>query len=502
MEISNGHPDALTMLEITKSYPGVEALRKVSFSVKESEIHSLVGENGAGKSTLMRIAAGEVQPDEGQIHFKGKKVVIRQPSDSQRLGVGFIHQELNLIPELSIVENIFLGHLIVNDFGILDWGLMKKRAHELFDQLGVEISPSARVSSLGMAQRQLVEIAKALSLEATFLIMDEPTSALSIEEINRLFVIIQRLRNAGVAVVFITHHLKEIFDIADRVSVLRDGVLVGVRDVAELKESELVQMMIGHSLNRPEIHTVQKEKVTVLNVDDLNANSKLKHITFSLYSQEILGIAGLMGSGRTELLRAIFGIDQIQSGSIKMNGRKIHIRSPKDAIRLGIGLAPEDRKNQGLVSMLSLTVNITFPFVQRFLSILGIDFKEEKKTVEYLVKELSIKTPSLSQTVDNLSGGNKQKVVLAKWLGCHTQVYLLDEPTQGIDVGAKEMIFEIVEKLAAAGSAIIVISSDIEELTRVSDRIIVLYKGGIYGEFQRKDFDVENIMLCAMGKQQ
>ena len=469
----------LEMKKITKRFPGVLALDNVDFSVRKGEVHALVGENGAGKSTLMKVLAGAIMRDGGEILFDGKPADIRYPLDAQKLGISIIYQEFNLVPHLSVAENIFLGHLRENKGGFVDWRSMRKAAEELLKRLGVEVDVRTIVSRLGVAHQQLIEIARALSTDARLIIMDEPTAALSIEEIDRLFRVVQQLRDQEVSIIFITHHIKEIFEIAETTSVLRDGVLVGVRDVKSLTEVELVRMMIGRSLKDTGSCKACELGPTVLGVRNLKRAPVLNDISFDLRQGEILGLAGLMGSGRTELVRAIFGADPIDSGQIIVNGRKAAIRSPRDAIRAGLGLAPEDRKSQGLVLILPVIKNVTLSFIQRIMNLFGIHFRKERGIVQGLIQKLEVKTPSLGQNVVNLSGGNQQKIVLCKWLGSGARIYLLDEPTRGVDIGAKEMIYQVIRRLVDEGSAVILISSDLEEVLQMSDRILAMNLGRI-----------------------
>jgi len=491
----------LKMDSISKRYPGVLALNEVNFSVKKGEIHALVGENGAGKSTLMKILAGAIPCDQGVISFNGDQVDIKTPLHAQELGISIIYQEFNLVPHLSATENIFLGHPLLNKYGFLDWPQMTKRSREILDRLGVEIDPKMPVSQLGVARQQLIEIGKALSIDARLIIMDEPTAALSTEEIARFFDVIRQLKSQDVSIIFITHHMKEIFEIADRTSVLRDGAIVGVRNIESLTESELVQMLIGETLELTADRTTRSTDEIVLSVQNLNRKGILNDISFTLRKGEILGIAGLMGSGRTELVRAVFGADPVDRGEISVKGRRVKIRSPRDAIKAKIGLAPEDRKSQGLVLILPIIKNVTLSFIKELMGWLGIRFKKERRVAAELTERLDIRTPSLMQQVLNLSGGNQQKVVLSKWLGSGIDIFLLDEPTRGIDVGGKEMIFEMIHRLVDEGASVILISSELEEVIRMSDRVIVMQMGRINGEFTKNEFDLEKILLCAMGKQ-
>ncbi len=490
---------------ISKAYPGVKALQNVDFTINEGEITALVGENGAGKSTLMKIISGSLTPDSGVIRVRGEEVTIQTPRDAQALGFSTIYQELMLIPELSVVENVFLGNLLATSVGTVDWGRMRRETAKLLDQLGLSIDTGRHVRELGVAEQQLIEIAKALSTRSRLLIMDEPTASLATEEVTKLFEIIRELKANWMTIVFVTHHLNEIFEMCDRAVVLRDGRIVGDERIENLTEDSLIQMMVGRLLagahkERRQKSTVADDAEAVLSVRNLTRRPELDDISFDLKRGEIIGLAGLMGAGRTELVRCLFGADAIHSGEIKLRGEMIRVTSPGKALRAGIGLAPEDRKTEGLILNLPIVENVSLPTVHTRTSLAGIKHRTEHREIHSLSERMNVKFQSVRQHVGSLSGGNQQKIVLAKLISSNVDIYLLDEPTRGVDVGAKEVIYDLVRELTLQGAAVIVISSVIEELVRVCDRIICLHLGRVTGEFAHGDFDLDTIMLRAMGK--
>lgn len=486
---------------IAKSYPGVKALKQVDFSIDAGEVVAVVGENGAGKSTLMKILAGAIQPNEGTLRLDGKQIEFAGPLDAQSRGICTIYQELMIVPELSVVENVFLGHLKQKG-GVLDWPAMRKQAAKILDRLGLKAPLAAKAGSLSVAEQQLIEIAKSLSRNSRLIIMDEPTASLSKEEVANLFNLVRSLQKDGIAVILITHHLHEIFEICDRLIVLRDGDYVGAATTDEIDEDDLVEMMLGHkvqvdkSLHR---EAVQHDQI-VLEARDVTRKPVLDNVSLSLHKGEVLGIAGLMGAGRTELVRALFGADPFESGEVKVNGSLAMLSSPRAALDHKIGLAPEDRKTQGLILSMPIGHNVTLPSLSDHSSTLGLNLKSETRTAAKLCEQLFVKYANLDQAVGNLSGGNQQKVVLAKLLGAGTDIYLLDEPTRGIDIGAKEAIFDLIWDLTTQGSSVIIISSVIEELIRVCDRIVCLHLGRVTQSYERSDFDLNRILLNAMGK--
>ncbi len=489
---------------ISKTFPGVQALDRVDFEAYSGEVMALVGENGAGKSTLMKILSGAYRKDAGRIYVDGKRVEIQDPYHAQLLGISTIYQELNVTPNQTVAQNIFLGREIkrkgiLGKLGFVDKKEMEKRAKEILDRVGANIDPKELVKNLSVAQRQMVEIAKALSLDAKIIIMDEPTSALGPEEVEKLFEIIRQLKEHGIAIIFISHRLEEIFKIADRITILRDGKMVGLMSRDEATFDKVIYLMV----NRPLGDMFKKEEVSkgkpLLDVKNLKSEI-IKDVSFTLYEGEILGIAGLVGSGRTELVRLIFGADPKISGEIYLNGEKVEIQSPEDAVKHGIGLVPEDRQNQGLILKMSVRENIGVTIIRKILKFLGfIDKNKLTEIAENFVKRLNIKTPSIFEKVLYLSGGNQQKVVLAKWLASNPKVLILDEPTRGIDVGAKAEIHAIMSQLAKTGIGIIMISSEIPEILAMSDRILVMSEGKIVAELPRSEATQEKIMAYASG---
>jgi ribose transport system ATP-binding protein len=490
----------LEMRGISKSFPGVQALKGVDFILHRGEIHGLVGENGAGKSTLMNILTGVLHSDTGIITLKGKPVNIENPRQAQIMGISIVHQELSVLPNLTVGQNIFLGreprlpiHFLV------DWKKLYYLAKEQLKKLNLDIDPQILLSELSVAQRQMVEIARALSFKADIIVMDEPTSTLTEMEVKNLFSLIHTLKEQGISIVFISHRLEEIFQIVDRVTVLRDGVLVGSAPISQVDPKQVVMMMVGRELKEmfPKESLPQKEKV--LSVKNLKRGKDLKGISFDLYRGEILGLAGLVGSGRTFVARAIFGADPLEEGEIWIEGKKVQIRSPQEAISYGIGFLPEDRKAQGLFLKLPLSSNIGITDMKE-ISFSGIIiFKKLQELASSFVNKLKIRTPSIFQIVRNLSGGTQQKVVLAKWLALKPKVLILDEPTIGIDVATKAEIHALMNDLAKEGVAILMISSELPEVLGVSDRILVMHEGVISGEFLRQDATQDKIILCATG---
>lgn len=500
--ISNDAGPVLEMRGIAKAYPGVVALHSVDFSVRPGEVHALIGENGAGKSTLMKILAGADTKDSGQIFIDGKESHIDTPQEAMRLGVSIIYQEFNLVPYMNAAENIFLGREPASVVpGLIDFGRMYSDAEKIIDELGVALDVRTPMNHLSVAQQQMVEIAKATSRKSRIIAMDEPSATLTDHELENLFGLIRRLKAEGVSIIYISHRLEEIFEIADRVTVLRDGELVATKDIAETNRADIIRMMVGRELSDSIPKIAAEARDVALEVRNLNRAGVLHDINFQVRSGEILGIAGLVGAGRTEVARAIFGADPIDSGQIIMNGKPVTIHSPRRAISLGVGLVSEDRKALGLVLGMAVRENISLANLG-VLSRLGfIKRRKEREIAESYVKDVLIKTPSIEQAVQNLSGGNQQKVVLAKWLFTKSKVLIFDEPTRGIDVGAKTEIYQLMNRLAAQGVAIIMISSELPEVIGMSDRILVMHDGRIAGELSGKDATQERIMGLATGEQ-
>ncbi|MFC4014121.1 sugar ABC transporter ATP-binding protein [Nonomuraea purpurea] len=494
----------LAMRAIGKSFPGVRALDGVSLTVGEGEVVALLGENGAGKSTLMNILAGVFKDYEGEIEIGGQVAHIHSPKDARRHGIAMIHQELNLVPELSIADNIFLGR----ERAILDRKGMEARTAELLRGLGLDLSPRRLVKQCKIAERQLIEVAKALSQNVRVLVMDEPTSALADAEVRRLYTVIRDLTGRGVAVIYISHRLEELEEIADRVVVLRDGRYIGERDGVD--RDELIQMMVGRPLGelfpRAEGGSRGGEllKVEGLSVpgEQGSGRTALREVSLSVRAGEIVGVAGLMGAGRSELLESIFGVHRAAAGKMSLGGRLYRPKSPKSAIRRGVALVAEDRKAQSLVLGNTIAFNASLPSLGRFLRFGMVDARREHAAVDERVRELRVKAPGIRFTVGNLSGGNQQKVVLAKWLLTTPSLILMDEPTRGIDVGAKAEIHALMSELATSGKGVLVASSELPELLAMCDRILVLCEGRITGEFGRGQASQEAILEAAMARQQ
>ncbi|MEX1123269.1 MAG: sugar ABC transporter ATP-binding protein [Balneolales bacterium] len=488
------------MSDIRKEFPGVVALDDVSFELRKGEVHILLGENGAGKSTLMKILSGAYQKDQGQIHLNGKEIQILNPKHAQDLGIGIIYQEFNLNPHMTVAENIFLGREPVNRFGIIDEKKLYHSARAIIQDIGVEIGLNKVVSEIGIAQQQMVEVAKALSLNARVLIMDEPSAPLTKHEITQLFEMIRRLTKQGVSIVYISHRMSELYEIGDKVTVLRDGKYIGTKKISDINRQDLIKMMVNRDLD--EQYPARNPKISeeVLRVEGLERKGVLSNINFKLHRGEILGIAGLMGSGRTELARAIYGVDKISAGKIFVRNKLQNINSPRKAIKLGMGFLTEDRKSEGLVLVLTVKKNITLSSIDKYLRFGVLNYKDELKKVNHYIESLRVKTPGPNQKVLNLSGGNQQKVVLSKWLCCHSDIFIFDEPTRGIDIGAKAEIYNLMSTLTQKGVAIIMISSELPEILGMSDRILVMNKGTIAGELTREQANQEKIMEYAIGE--
>lgn len=490
----------LQMSHITKRFPGVLALSNVDFALRKGEVHALLGENGAGKSTLMKILSGVYQPDEGDIIFEGQSVSFANPLSAQSAGITIIHQEFNLFPELTVEENIFIGReFCKNNRWRLDEKQQRQAAIDILQKLNLNISPETLVADLTVAQQQMVEIAKAISVNAKILIMDEPTAALTETEIDSLFQVTRLLKEQGTGIVYISHRLEELALIADRATVMRDGQFIATVDYDAVKISDLIAMMVGRDLGNiyPRRGPLAQRK-PVLEVSGLTRNGVLNNIDFTLYQGEILGFAGLMGAGRTELARAIFGADPIDGGTLKLNGKVTVIKDIPDAIQQGISYLTEDRKKEGLALGLSVECNIMLGNYPEYSDRYGnVDSKRCQKTSEEQVKALRIKTPHLEQAALNLSGGNQQKIIIARWICKDTDILIFDEPTRGIDVGAKLEIYELMNRLVAKGKSIIMISSELPEVLGMCDRILVMRNGRITGELASDDATQEKIMQYA-----
>ncbi|MCG0278880.1 MAG: sugar ABC transporter ATP-binding protein [Thermanaeromonas sp.] len=491
----------LKLRGICKRFPGVVALDNVDLDVYSGEIHVLLGENGAGKSTLIKILTGAYQKDAGEIIIDGKEVQIRTPREALQLGISCIYQELNLIPHLSVAENIFLGRepKLLPALGIIDLKDRYKRSAALLKELGCAVSPGVKVKDLGLGKQQMVEIAKALSLNARLVIMDEPTSSLSEKEVEELFRVVRQLKEKGIAIIFVSHKLEEIRQIADRVTVLRDGRKVATLARGEFDIEELIKLMVGRTLKEkfPKINVRRGREA--LRVEDIWTDTGLKGVSFSAYEGEVLGIAGLVGAGRTELARAIFGADPLRKGNIFIYGQRVDIKCPEDAIRAGLAFLTEDRKTQGLILGESVAFNITLAGIKQFRRWGFLDIRRQFETAEQLARDLKVKPLDIRRKARELSGGNQQKVVLAKWLCTRAKIFIFDEPTRGIDVGAKVEVYNLINQLLQNGAAVIMISSELPEILGMSDRILVMSEGRITGEFLREEATQEKIMKAATG---
>ena len=486
----------LSIRNLSKSFPGVKALDDVSFDIQKGAVHALVGENGAGKSTLIKILAGIYQPDSGEIIFDGRKIIFKTPSESQTNGISVVHQELKLVDTLSVCENIFLGNYMYKN-RLIDWQSMRSKAREMIDILGVDIDINETVGYLSVAKKQIVEICKAINHNCKLMIMDEPSATLTDKEMDVLYAIVKKLRKQGISIIYISHRLEEIFRIADSVTVLRDGGHIGTVAVGDVDRKTLISMMVGRALE----NEYPKEKAeigeVVLKVENLNRKNVLHDISFEAYRGEVLGIAGLVGSGRTELARAILGIDKIDSGNIIVNGKPMQFRKFKHAIKRSLGLVPEDRKAQGLILPFPVKENISLVNIRKIIKGGVLKRKLEDHYANEYIKMLRVSTPSINSAVENLSGGNQQKVVIAKWLMQNSQIIFLDEPTRGVDVGAKAEIYKLINKMAGDGKTVIMISSELPEILGMCDRILVMYEGRIVGTLMQEEATQEAILnMC------
>lgn len=492
----------IQMKRITKVFPGVKALDSVNLNAYKGKIMALLGENGAGKSTLMKILTGVYEKTAGEIYLEGKAISVSSTKESQNMGIAIIHQELNLIPYLSIGENIFLGREPVNCFGKIDWGKLFMDAKVIMQRLGINEDPETLVGKLSIGKQQMVEIAKALSINAQVIIMDEPTGALTEKETESLFRVIRELKREGRSIVYISHRLKEIFEICDDVTVLRDGQFIGEYPIAEINEDKIIELMVGRTLNEQFPRIDCKPGETALEVRNLNSHL-VKEISFEVKRGEIVGVAGLMGSGRTELARTLYGIYGKSSGEVFIDGKAVNIKSPGQAIRNGLVYVSEDRKANGVVLGLSVKENISLSVLQKLSSLLGrIDMGKEEDMAKEAIRNMSIKTAGSGQLVKNLSGGNQQKVSLSKSLMTKPKILILDEPTRGVDVGAKKEIYDIMNQFKKEGMSIIMISSEIPEILGMSDRILVMHEGRIAGSLDHKAANQENIMRLAVGEKE
>ena len=488
----------LELKHISKQYTGVKALDDVSISFRRGEVHALMGENGAGKSTLIKTLSGAIQPNDGEIVFEGTTYTHMEPHQAMELGIHVIYQEFNMMPELSVAENIFMGQQLGG--GVLfNKSITEERAQKILDGMHVKINAKETVKNLSVANMQLVEIAKALTRDVKVLVMDEPTAPLTDAEVETLFEIVQMLKSKGVTIIYISHRIAEVFQISDRVSVLRDGKFLKTVMTNEVDRDELIRLMVGREVSDTYPKRDFAPGEVVLELRDVCGNG-VENVSFAVRSGEIFGLSGLVGAGRTETMRMIFGADPIDSGEVLLNGQPVHPKHPAEAVKLGIGLIPEDRKQQGLLLDLPIFTNISMATMRDISHFTVVNSRAEKENVNRLVEAVTIKTPSIAQLVRNLSGGNQQKVVLAKWLAANCKVLIFDEPTRGIDVGARHEIYKLMNELCRQGIAIVMISSDMEEILGMSDRIMVLCEGHQAGILEREAFSQETILSLASGQ--
>lgn len=496
-------PELLRMVGIEKAFPGVKALSGVNLVLEGGELHALIGENGAGKSTLMKILAGVHKKDAGEIFVNGDKIDQLDPDIALKLGITIIYQEFNLFSDLTVAENVFIRREPKNkslNF-VIDYKQQKEKTQEVLDLLDLKIKPDQKVGDLSVAEQQMVEIAKALSMKSQILVMDEPTAALTESEIKELFKVIKSLKASGVGIIYISHRLEELNEICDRVTILRDGKYVKTEIFKEITMNNLIASMVGRSLENkfPKKHDVKIDKLNVLlKVNKIQRGKKLDVENLSLYKGEILGIYGLMGSGRTEFARAVFGADHVDIFDVKIFGKDMKVKSPYDAIKYGLGYLTEDRKKDGLALELSVEYNINLPSLERITRLGVVDDKKACENTTKYIKDLKIKTPSMHQTAKNLSGGNQQKIIIGKWLCKQSKIIIFDEPTRGIDVGAKFEVYELMMKLAQQGIGVIMISSELPEIIGISDRVLIMREGKITGELIGSDLTEEKILSYAV----
>jgi ribose transport system ATP-binding protein len=510
-EVTNRLPEnqspVMRMKAVTKQFSGVKVLQNVNIDLYKGEVHALMGENGAGKSTLMKIMAGVYQPDGGSIIYKGQEVHWHNPMEARNKGISVIHQEISLSPNLSIGENILMGTSFnKNRMGLIKWNDIYEKADQVLKSIGSSLDPKADVSTLSVAQQQMVEIARALSFNSEILIMDEPTASLTDKEIDKLFDIIEELRRKGVAIVYISHRMDEIFKISNRFTILRDGQWVISGPISDTNPKHLVKHMVGRELNelfvreRSNNSMTPKQQKPVLELKDVSDKKFVQNVSLKIHPGEIVGLAGLVGAGRTELVRTIFGLSELSKGQIIIDGKPVQIKNPIDAMKLGIAHVPESRKEQGLLPNLSVKENILMAQLPTYRKFNILQYKQMNRDADRYIEELGVRTASKEQNVMGLSGGNQQKVVIAKWLSIGPKVLLLDEPTRGVDIGAKTEIHKIISKLAEQGLAVLMISSELPEVLGVSDRILVMHEGKLRAELSRDEATQEKIMYYATGE--
>jgi rhamnose transport system ATP-binding protein len=484
---------------VSKRFAATQALSDVSLDLSPGEIHALVGENGAGKSTVVKLLAGIYQPDSGSIVLDGRSTLIHGPAHARSLGIAAVHQEPRLFADLTVAENVFMGHTPSGRFGSIHWREMRRSADRIFESLSVHVDSSAVVRGLSMADQQLIEIAKALSLDARVLVLDEPTASLSAHEVERLFDIVRQTRDRGVAVLFVSHRLEEVFQLCERATVLRDGRHVITAPTSDLTAGDLVRHMVGRAVSLFP-RTAAKIGDVLLDVHDLTRIGAFRDISFSVRAGEILGLAGLVGAGRTEVARVLFGLDRADSGEVSLDGKRVSFKTPSSALRAGIAYVPEDRHLDGLVEGFSIAENVTLPIIPRLFPRLLVRPSRERSLAAGYAERLRIRSTGMDELIEALSGGNQQKVVIAKWLATNPRVLILDEPTRGVDIGAKVEVHRIISELAASGLGIVLISSDLPEVLAMSDRIVVLHEGRISAEIPRAEASEERVMFAATGQ--
>jgi ribose transport system ATP-binding protein len=494
------HIPVIEMKGISKSFSGNKVLDHVDFQLLSGEIHALMGENGAGKSTLIKILTGIYERDTGTVNIRGKEVHFKNPKEAEQSGIAMIHQELNIIPNLTVYENMFLGkELTMGRFGITKGKEMKSKTKEYLNRLGIDIDPNIEAGNLSVGQQQMIEIARAVAADTEVLIMDEPTAALTEREIEALFKVISSLKKQGVGIVYISHRMEEIFQICDRISVLRDGQFIDSKEVAKTNFDEIVKLMVGRQLGErfPERDTdIGQER---FRVENLTSKGSFEDISFSVHQGEIIGVAGLMGAGRTEIMQAIVGYRTHDAGKVFIDGKEVIIKSPYDAIRAGVAFVTEDRKSQGLILELSVRENLSITNLDKISKKSLISTKAENSLVDGMIEKLHVKTSGRELSVKSLSGGNQQKIVFGKWLGIHPKILILDEPTRGVDVGAKKEIYQLMNDLTKQGVSIIMVSSELPEILGMSDRILVIHEGKLSSVLNKSEANQENIMLSATG---
>ncbi|WP_027417622.1 sugar ABC transporter ATP-binding protein [Aneurinibacillus terranovensis] len=493
--------ELLRLKNICKGFAGIPVLKNIDLDIQVGEVHVLLGENGAGKSTMIKIMTGAYTKDEGEMFWEGKKVEIKNPSDAMNIGIATIYQELNVIPELTVYENIFLGRELKQNskFSFLNRKDMKKKAVQYLQRLGQDISPDAKVSSLGIGQQQIVEIAKALTIDAKLIVMDEPTSSLSASEAEQLLETIMELRKQGIAIVYISHRLEELKRIGDRVTILRDGKTIETLPVKETSTDKMIQLMVGRTLDDKYPKEIFQLGTEGLRVENLRLKGSQKAISFTAYQGQILGISGLVGAGRTELARGIFGVNPVETGKVFVFGQEVNIKSPKDAIQAGLAFITEDRKGEGLFLDQTLEFNMSISSLKKFRKSLFLQREQMKKSSEGYIRELQVRPGDIHKHARKLSGGNQQKIVIAKWLCTEAKVFIFDEPTRGIDVGAKVEVYRLINSLVKNGCVVIIISSELPEILGICDRILVMSEGEITADIMREEANQEKIMKAATG---